>query len=203
MERGFLRRPARRLVRRRRSWRGGEGLPGRVRPGCGHDVDTFEELKALEARLAIAADLYVVDALGAEASPAQSEDNIYSYRERAHRATNKERCTEDMARAQQALILAALPWLPWPAPPRWRLEAKHLPLLEEVMAEVAARQVQVSSRHRRRGRHRRQQRASVTNRRVRKTSPAQADRLSWRQYGCRPWQESRGLLLNRIFEQEE
>ncbi len=34
---------------------------------AGHDVDTFEELKALEARLAIAADLYTVDALGAEA----------------------------------------------------------------------------------------------------------------------------------------
>ncbi len=34
---------------------------------AGHDVDTFEELKALEARQPVAADLYVVDAVGAEA----------------------------------------------------------------------------------------------------------------------------------------
>jgi hypothetical protein len=32
-----------------------------------HDVDTFEKLKALEATKPIAADLYVVDAVGAEA----------------------------------------------------------------------------------------------------------------------------------------
>ena len=34
---------------------------------AGHDVGTFEDLKALEAGQPIAADLYVVDALGAEA----------------------------------------------------------------------------------------------------------------------------------------